>query len=387
MDKIKQLIEANKSELLQLRRHIHRNPELSFQEFETTNFIKQFLKENKIENEQITETGIIGYVGKGKKAIALRADIDALPINEETNLEFKSQKNGIMHACGHDFHTSILMITAKILKILEKELKYKIMLIFQPAEEKLPGGAKILIENGLFHKYKPEAIFGQHIYPEAPTGTIAINSGYIMAAPDELYWTIKGKGGHAAQPHLSSDTILACSHLVTHLQSLISKHKNPLDAAVLSITSIIGGSAPNIFPEEVKMMGTLRTFNKDLRKQYHKLIKTHSNEICKLHKSQCILDIKTGYPPVFNDNKASTFVKNIAKKVIGNSNVLEFEPKMWGEDFGIYSEIIPAAFWFLGVKPINVNDFPGLHNPRLSPDENALPLGVELFVNIALNYK
>lgn len=387
MNNIKQIIEENKLELIELRRHLHQNPELSFNEFETTKYIKEFLDKYNIENEQITETGIIAYIGNADKVIALRADIDALPINEETDLDFKSKNLGIMHACGHDFHTSILMMTAKILKQFENKLNCKVMFIFQPAEEKLPGGAKVLIQNGLFNKFKPEAVFGQHIYPEAETETISISPGYIMAAPDELYWTITGKGGHAAQPHLNSDTILASAHLVMHLQSLISKNKNPLQSAVLSVTSIQGGTAPNIFPEKVNLMGTLRTFNKDLRNQYHKLLNQHSEEICKLHNCDCTLEIREGYPPVYNDTKATEFVKNIASKIFGTNKVLNFEPKMWGEDFGFYSELIPSTFWFLGVKPNDNNEIYGLHNSKLSPNENALSVGVELFVNIAMNYK
>jgi amidohydrolase len=262
----------NNTTLQNIRRTIHRNPELSFQEFETSNFIKQKLGEWGIEHREIGGTGVVAHIGNGDNCVALRADIDALPIHEETGLEYSSQNPGVMHACGHDMHTTMLLGAAYRLKQIENELKGVVKLIFQPGEEKLPGGAKLLIENGVLENPRPGAIFGQHINPGESVGKISLAPGYVMASADELYITVKGKGSHAAQPHIGNDAILAASHLVQYYQTMVSKMKNPLDSGVISITAVNGGSANNIFPSEVKMLGTMRAFNQDWRNYIHEII-------------------------------------------------------------------------------------------------------------------
>lgn len=369
-----------------LRREIHSNPELSFKEYETCKLIKTRLKELGIESKVIGNTGVVATIGKGEKCVGLRADIDALPIKEETRLEFASKNDGVMHACGHDMHTTMLLAAAEILKEFENELDGIVKLIFQPGEEKLPGGASILIEQGVLENPKVEAIFGQHIYPGESEGNISLNSGAVMGAPDELYFTIRGKSTHAAQPHLGNDPILAAAQLIVHFQTLMTKYKDPIEAGVLSITSIKGGDATNIIPDEVKLMGTLRSFDDNWRNQMHKLIIENSKSLCSLYGCEIEIDIRKGYPPVINDEELTELTINNAKKLVGEHNTLEFVPKMWGEDFAFYGKNIPATFWFVGVRPTNMKEMPALHNSRLNPSENAMPIGTAMLVSAAINY-
>ncbi|MFH1049796.1 MAG: M20 family metallopeptidase [bacterium] len=379
-------IKAINDEIILHRRHLHANPELSFKEYETSEYIRSVLNDLGIENETIGQTGVVGLIGMGEKCIALRADIDALPIQEETGLPFCSKNVGVMHACGHDMHTAMLLGAAKILKENEDKLNGIVKLIFQPGEEKVPGGASVLIKEGILENPKPEAVFGQHIYPDASVGTISVVPGFIMAAPDEIYWTIRGKGGHAAQPHLNSDVMISASQLVIYLQSLITKFKNPVSPGLLSVTAIHGGSAPNIFPDEVKLMGTLRSFDSNWRKQMHNMIVEKSSEICKLYGTECEVKIECGYPAVFNNEKTTAFIQSTAKDIFGEKAVLEFEPKMWGEDFGFYAKEIPSTFWFLGVRPGNEKVMPGLHNSKMSPDEEAMVYGTAMSVEAGMRF-
>lgn len=383
---IKSKIANIDNQIIKYRRHIHKYPELSFNEYKTTEFIKSILSEYEIKHYSLTETGTMAIIGRGEKCVALRADIDALPITEETGLEFASVNSGIMHACGHDFHTSMLLGAAIILKSIENELKGTIKLIFQPAEEKLPGGAKILIEKGVLENPKPSIIFAQHIYPDLETGKIAVSKGTILSSADELYWSINGKGTHAAQPHLGSNVILAQAHLIITLMNLINQHKNPLTNALLSICSVNGGNATNIIPEEVKLMGTFRSFDDKFRNEFHQILLEKSQQICGLHNCTCKLDIIKGYPPLINNDRAVEIFVQAAKNIVSNENIVKFEPKMWAEDFAYYSQEIPACFWFLGVKPKGKHNEHPLHNPKLNPDEKALSIGTQLLALSAIQY-
>lgn len=374
------------SKMLNIRRTIHQNPELSFEEYETSKYIKNKLDELGIENQIIGKTGVVGLIGNGDKCVALRADIDALPIEEETGLDFASQNKGVMHACGHDMHTTMLLAAAEILKEMEDSLNGVVKLIFQPGEEKLPGGASILIEEGVLENPKVDAIFGQHIFPGEQEGTVSLNSGPVMGAPDELYFTVKGKSTHAAQPHLGLDPIVAASNLILHFQDLITKYKDPIEPGVLSITSIKGGNSTNIIPDTVELMGTLRSFNESWRNKMHKLIYENSELLSKLYGCEIDVTIKKGYPPVINDEELTNLTIDISKEILGEVNTLEFVPKMWGEDFAFYGKNIPATFWFVGVRPSELDDMPALHNSKLSPSEKAMPIGTAMLVNSAINY-
>lgn len=385
----KEILEQAKGifpKLQKLRRKIHSNPELSFVEFETCKFIQNELSELGIESKVIGNTGVVATIGKGNQCVGLRADIDALPIKEETGLEFASLNEGVMHACGHDMHTTMLIGAAEILKKNEDSLGGIVKLIFQPGEEKLPGGASILIEEGVLENPKVDAIFGQHIYPGESEGTISLNSGPVMGAPDELYFTIKGTSTHAAQPHLGHDPILAASQLIVHFQTLMTKYKDPIEAGVLSITSIKGGNSTNIIPDDVKLMGTLRSFNEQWRTEMHRLIEVNSKAVCELYGCEIEIEIKKGYPPVVNDEKITELTINNAINLVGEDNTKVFEPKMWGEDFAFYGKNIPATFWFVGVRPKNLKTMPALHNSKLSPSENAMPIGTAMLVTAAMNY-
>lgn len=368
------------------RRFLHSNPELSFKEYKTSAYIKDHLNKLQISFEEIGETGVIAQIGSGDSCVALRADIDALPISEETGLDFTSCNPGVMHACGHDMHTAILLGAAEILKANEADLGGIVKLIFQPAEEKLPGGASILIDKGVLENPRPGAIFGQHVYPGAPGGKISLASGPIMASADELYWNIRAVSCHAAQPQLGTDAILASSQLIINLHSLVNKSRNPINPGLISITSVHGGTAPNIFPGEVKLMGTLRSFDNDWRLKFHEIIMNVSKNICEMYGCTCEVDIVKGYPPLINNNQTTDLAKNVAEDVFGMENVLEFEPKMWAEDFAYYTQKIPGTFWFLGVRPEGTDSMPGLHNSTFNPSEDAIRTGTAMLVVSALKY-
>ncbi|MFN3305856.1 MAG: M20 family metallopeptidase, partial [Candidatus Kapaibacteriota bacterium] len=377
-------------DIIKIRRTLHSYPELSFQEFKTTELIQNYLEGIGIKTFRPTETGVVALLGdlSRENCIAFRADIDALPIEEQTNLPFASKNNGIMHACGHDFHTSILLGTAKILKKFENHLQVNIKLIFQPGEEKLPGGALKLIQSGILENPNVSAIFAEHIDPETEVGHISISGGTIMASADELYWTIRGKGCHAAQPHLGNDTIRAATALLDSLYRLSDRIRDPLEPLLLAVTSINGGNATNVYPSIVKLAGTLRTFNDDIRKSALENI----NKICKFISGAYDLDVDfnpiLGYPPLKNDILLSNYIKKLASELFGNTKVLDFKPKLWAEDFAFYSQKVPSVFWFLGTKPKGyVGEIFGLHSSKLNPDELAIKFGIALFVKIALTYQ
>ncbi len=371
-------------QVVDFRRKIHQNPELSNKEFATTEFIISILKDNNIEYKRITETGAVGIIGKGNNCIALRADIDALPIKEETELPFASQNPGIMHACGHDFHTAILLGSAIILKKFEEHLNGTIKLIFQPSEELIPGGALKMIKAGVLDNPRPKYVLGQHIYPELNTGEIAVSAGPVMAAADELYWNLYGKGSHAAQPHMGNDPLIVAANLIIYLQAMLNNNKNPFSPAVLSVTSVIGGNATNIFPEFASMQGTLRTFDESLRSKLHKLIENNSRQIASLFDVKCDVEVRKGFPALINNSELVDKFKYIANQALGVNNVHGFEPKMWAEDFAYFAREVPSVFWFLGVKQSVDSEVVPLHNSKLNPDEQALKTGMLAMVSAAI---
>jgi amidohydrolase len=382
---------------------LHRQPELSFQEHQTCRFIQSQLAEMGISSTVLAGTGLVAHIGAGERCVALRADIDALPIQEESGVPFSSERQGIMHACGHDAHTAMLLGAARILQQCvwrhgAQALGGVVKLIFQPGEEMSPGGASLLIKEGVLEATGeasvPEVIFGQHVNPDAATGTVAFVSGTMMASTDELFWTIRGASGHAAQPHRTADPVLMAAHLVTTLQSLVSRALNPLHSGVLSITRIQGGTATNVIPETVEMSGTLRSMNQEWREWAIDTIAEHSQRICSspLFASRadssvqgaCEFQRSKGYPPLVNNPQATEFARQAAAHLLGAKCVEEFEPKMWGEDFAFYTHHIPGTFWMLGVRPPELNHMPGLHNARFTIDEKALSIGTALLVHVAL---
>ena len=386
-DYLKKSIHAIENQIIQHRRQFHSNPELSFREFQTAEYIRSYLDKIGIKYSKVLETGTVAVIGSGNRCVALRADIDALAVQETTGLEFSSENAGVMHACGHDMHIAMLLGTAEYLKENEDKLNGVVKLIFQPGEEKLPGGAIQIIESGILKEgIEPEAIFGQHVFPEAPVGELHLASGPFMASTDELYWTVKGSSGHAAQPHLSRDPLLAAANIVTGLQSLISKFRNPLTPGVLSVTAFNSGFTTNIIPDKAELKGTLRSYDEDWRKQAQKFIEENSGKIASLYDTECELNIVNGYPSLINDKSLTDFVKTSAAEIFGSENVIETEPKMWAEDFAYYSRYKPSVFWFLGVRPNSMATMPPLHNSGFCPDESALALGAAMMANTAFKY-
>lgn len=380
---IKDLSARYSNEITVLRRAIHKNPELAFEEFETTKLVETNLKKLGIDKvERISETGVIGLVnGKKGKCVALRADIDALPILEKTGLPFASKNKGKMHACGHDAHTAMLYGAAKILKDIRTELNGSVKLIFQPAEEKNPGGASILIKNGVLENPKVNAIFGQHVIVDKPAGTLGFCPGVTFASQDELYINIYGKQSHGAKPHLSIDPIVIASHVVLALQNIVSRNTNPYDPIVITIGKIDGGTATNIIPSEVKMMGTIRTLNEKLRKKSIKLIERTIKGITQAAGAKYEFYISPGYPELNNDEKLTAFARESAEEFTGKQNVFTCERIMGAEDFAYYLKKVPGSFYRIGVG--NTTD---IHTPTININEKALAEGAGFMAYLAWNY-
>jgi hippurate hydrolase len=379
--------------LRDIRRALHRNPELSFQEYETSLFIQSRLREMGVPFRIVATTGVVACLGEGERCVALRADIDALPIQEESGVEYASEKSGVMHACGHDAHTAMLL---GAIELLRDEIRREgalslggvVKCIFQPGEEMSPGGASQMIQEGVLENPRPERIFGQHVNPDAECGTAAFVAGAMMASTDELYWTVRGKSGHAAQPHKSVDPILIAAHLITQAQTIVSRRLNPFEPGALSICSVHGGSATNVIPDAVELSGTLRSMNAAWREQTLKDLQSHARSIGEAgifgDGAECLLRIERGYPALVNDEAATAFARRQAENLLGAERVEDFEPKMWGEDFAYYLREIPGSFWMLGIRPPERESIPGLHNSRFILDENALPVGAALLANVAL---
>jgi amidohydrolase len=378
-DKIHQLAKLYAEEFIDVRRQLHSNPELSYKEFETSLLVQQKLAESGIAFEIKATTGVVGLIhGKnpGKKVIALRADMDALPIKEENEVSYKSKNEGIMHACGHDVHTAVLLGAAKILNATKDEWEGTVKLIFQPGEERNPGGASILIKEGVLKNPAPTAIFGLHVHPGLEVGKLSFRGGKVMASADEIYITIKSKGGHAAAPHLTRDTILIGSHLVVAVQQIISRNRDPFSPSVLSITSFQGGYTTNVIPSEVKMMGTFRAMDETWRFQAHDLIRKQATELVHSMGAEIDLHIDVGYPTVYNNEELNTLARQQAKAFIGDANVLETELRMGAEDFGYYSQVIPGCFYRLGVMNKEIGITSGVHTPTFNVDETAIETGM-----------
>lgn len=376
---IKALAKKYADEFVEVRHHLHAHPELSYQEFETSKFIQQKLDGFGISYNVMAQTGVIGLIkGKNpnKKIIALRADIDALPIKEENKVDYKSKNDGVMHACGHDVHSSVLLGAAKILNELKDQWEGTIKLIFQPGEERNPGGASLLIKEGVLENPKPEAIFGLHVHPQLETGYFSFRDGKVMASADEIYITIKGPGGHAAAPHLTVDTILVASQLVVALQQIISRNKSPFNPSVLSICSFQGGHTTNVIPSEVKLMGTFRAMDEQWRYDAHELIRKQCTEMAHSLGATIDLHIDVGYPSVYNNEGLNHQARDLATTFMGNGRIQTTELRMGAEDFGYYSQVIPGCFFRLGVGNINKGITSGVHTPTFNIDESAIELGM-----------
>jgi amidohydrolase len=379
LQKIKDLASRYAAEFIEVRHHLHAHPELSYKEFETSKFVQARLKGFGIPFEIKATTGVIGLIkGKNpeKRIIALRADMDALPIKEENDIIYKSKNEGVMHACGHDVHTTCLLGAAKILNELKNEWEGTVKLIFQPGEEKNPGGASLLIAEGVLENPAPSSIFGLHVHPGLAVGKMSFRPGKVMASADELYITVKGKGGHAAAPHLCIDPILIASHLIVSLQQIASRNNNPHNPTVLSITSFQGGATTNVIPNEIKLKGTFRAMNEEWRFKAHGLIRKMATDLVHSMGGEIDLLIDVGYPSVYNNETLNDLAREKAGEFIGNNNVEETEPRMGAEDFGYYSQEIPGCFFRLGVMNIKKGITSGVHTPTFNIDESAIETGM-----------
>jgi amidohydrolase len=379
IERIKALAKQYAAEFIEVRHHLHAHPELSYQEFETSKYVQEKLGEYNIPYQIKATTGVVGII-KGKnpdsRIVALRADMDALPIEEQNDVPYKSTKKGVMHACGHDVHTSCLLGAAKILAETREEWSGTVKLLFQPGEEKNPGGASLLIKEGVLENPRPQGIFALHVNPQLEVGNLSFRAGKVMASADEIYITVSSTGGHAAAPHLTVDTILIASHLILALQQVISRNNNPLLPSVLSITSVQGGYTTNVIPSEVKLMGTFRAMDEEWRFRAHEIIRRLSTELVQSMGADIHLHIDVGYPAVYNNEKLNDAAKSIAMQYIGAEKVQETEIRLGAEDFGYYSQEIPGCFFRLGTANKQKGITAGVHTPLFNIDETSIETGI-----------
>ena len=387
IEEIKQLAHEIHGQVIEIRRHLHAHPELSFHEYETSSFVKAQLDEIGIRWQPVAGTGILGLI-KGDKSsdqvIALRADMDALPIKEVNQLDYVSQNNGVMHACGHDAHTSSLLGTARILQSIKNKFGGTVKLIFQPGEEKLPGGASLMIKEGILNAPRPSAVIGQHVSPMVDAGKIAIRKGKFMASMDEIFITVRGKGGHGAQPHQNIDPVIIAAHILVALQQIVSRMANPMIPTVLSFGKLIANGAINVIPDEVYIEGTFRTFDESWRTQAHERIKKMAENIAKSMGGTCDCKIVRGYPFLINEENLTEQVSSFAKEYLGKENVIDADMWMAAEDFAWYSQAADSCFYLLGIGNKKKGIVSSLHTPTFNIDESALTLSVGLMAYIAV---
>jgi amidohydrolase len=369
------------------RRHLHSHPELSFHEVETSAFVAGKLDELGIEYIKMADTGLVGLI-KGDKpstnVVALRADMDALPITEANDVPYKSQNTGIMHACGHDVHTSSLLGVAKILTSLKSEFAGTVKLIFQPAEEKLPGGASIMIKEGVLENPKPQAVIGQHVMPLIDAGKVGFRSGQYMASTDELYVTVTGKGGHAAQPQQNVDPVIITAHILTALQQIVSRFSDPKTSCVLSFGKVTANGATNVIPNEVKLEGTFRALDETWRAEAHEKMTKMAKGIAESMGATCDFNIVKGYPFLTNEPKLTAAARGFAEDYLGKENVLDLDIWMAGEDFAYYTQVADACFYRLGTRNESRGITSSVHTPTFDIEETALETSVGLMSYIAL---
>jgi amidohydrolase len=386
---VKEQAKYNHEYIVSLRRHLHQHPELSFQEHQTQAFVEHKLREMGITQiEHIAGTGLVAMIeGKNpsKKVVALRGDMDALPIKELNDVPYKSQNEGVMHACGHDVHTSSLLGAAMILFNLRDQFEGTVKLLFQPGEEQLPGGASLMIKDGALTNPKPASIIGQHVMPLIPAGKIGFREGLYMASTDELYVTVKGKGGHGAMPHLNIDPVLITAHIITGLQSVVSRRANPIIPSVLSFGKVIANGATNVIPNEVKMEGTFRTLDEKWRKEAHAIMIQTATQIAESMGGSCEFEVRHGYPFLYNDIETTRRAKAYATEYVGAENIIDLDIWMAAEDFAYYSQEMPACFYRLGTRNEAKGILSSVHTPTFDIDETALELGAGLMAWIALS--
>jgi amidohydrolase len=381
---LKDKIEEMKDWLIEIRRTIHSHPELGFEEVETSRLISAWLESFGLDVKKgVAKTGVVGLLRGGEpgKTVALRADMDALPIDEATGVPYASKIKGKMHACGHDAHVTILLGVARFFSTIREQVKGNIKLIFQPGEEGF-GGGKLMVEAGVLEDPNVDAIFAAHVFPFLPTGQVGITEGKAMASSDKFTLRIIGKGGHGAYPHVTHDPILAAGHIITQIQSIVSRNVNPLDSAVVSFGAVHGGRAYNVIPDDVELTGTVRSLNPEVREELKSRIEQITRGVVVSLGLDYHYEFEYGYPVLINDAWMSKLVVSTCSKAIGKDNVEILQPSMGAEDFAYYLEKCPGAIFRLGVR----NEKKGLiqphHNTLFNIDEDVLPFGVEMFVRV-----
>lgn len=387
-NKIKLLSSQIKDEMIEIRRHFHRYPELSTCEVETGKYIESKLKEWGIECQGgYSDTGVLGII-RGKnpesRCVALRADMDALPIEEKTGLDFASRNPGVMHACGHDVHMACLLGAAKVLNMLKDEWEGTVKLIFQPSEEDFRAGAPVMISQGVLRDPVPSKIFALHVLPEMECGKIGVKTGQYMASTDEIYLTVKGKGGHGATPELNVDPVMISAYVLTGLQQIVSRQAPPYIPTVLTFGRIEGLGRTNITPSEVKIEGTIRTFDEEWRARAHERITACAQGIARGMGGDCEVFVDHGYPFVNNDAHASDDVRKVGSELLGQENVEELPLRMTAEDFAYYTQVVPGCMFRLGVKPKGLEQVSTLHTPTLCIDEDAIEIGICMMAALAV---
>jgi amidohydrolase len=387
-DRINQLAGQYFKDIVGIRRHLHQHPELSFEEVETSLYIQEQLNSSGIPFKKgYAGTGIAGWInGRSDKGmtLALRADMDALPVHEKNNLPFKSRNEGKMHACGHDLHMSALLGASRILQSMRDDFDGRILLIFQPAEEKLPGGANLMLKDGVFAEGLPDLIIGQHVMPNLEAGKIGYRPGKYMASTDEIYLTVKGRGGHAAMPWQLVDPVLIAAHIVVALQQVVSRHANPAIPSVLSFGSVEAAGATNIIPSEVKMAGTFRTMNEVWRKEAHEKIAKMARSIAESMGGTCEVDIQHGYPVLYNHEEYTRRAVSYSKQLLGEKNVVDLELRMTAEDFAYFAEKIPGVFYRFGITDADYKYTSPLHSSGFMADEGSLKTAMTNMAYLAM---
>jgi amidohydrolase len=387
-EKIKEIAAKYSDDTVSFRRYLHSNPELSFEEYNTAKFVAEKLKSFGVETtEGVAATGVVGLIkGKNpnKKTIALRADMDALPILEQNDVPYKSKNPGVMHACGHDVHTSSLLGTARILNEVKDQFEGTVKFIFQPGEEKIPGGASLMIKEGVLTNPAPKNILGQHVATLIPAGKVGFKPGMYMASADEIYITVKGKGGHGAMPDKCVDSVLIASHIIVALQQIISRNCDPRIPSVLSFGKIVGLGATNIIPDEVKIEGTFRAMDENWRKAAKIKMKKMAEAIAEGMGATCEFIILNGYPFLKNEPELTGRMKKAAQLFLGEENVIDLDIWMAAEDFAYYTQQVDACFYRLGIRNEARGIISGVHTPTFDIDESALEIGSGLMAWLAV---
>jgi amidohydrolase len=386
-EQIQELSQKIFSDVVSNRRHLHANPELSFHEVATSAYVAAKLDELGIPHVRMADNGIVGLLSGNKpsnQVVALRADMDALPITEANEVPYKSQNMGVMHACGHDVHTSSLLGTATILSSMKDQFAGTVKFIFQPAEEKLPGGANLMIQQGVLENPKPQAVIGQHVMPLIDAGKVGFRAGKYMASTDEIYVTVKGKGGHGAQPQQNIDPVIITAHILTALQQVVSRFADPKSPSVLSFGKVIANGATNIIPNEVYLEGTFRTMDEQWRQEAHRRMKKMAEGIAESMGGSCDFNIMRGYPFLINEEKLTASVRAHAEDYLGKENVLDLDIWMAAEDFAYYSQVADSCFYRLGTRNESRGITSAVHTPTFDVEESALAVSTGLMAYMAL---